>query len=408
MKNLKHSSELRVTRVIFIFSFLISSILLMLLATAQPLKSNIAASYLWLAALVFGVIAIGGCRGKRKKYLKFFLLIAVLNIIIVPPELYLRLKGFRYETGIQFGYPRPYQFKVFVPDEKLFWKFPPSSPGINSFGFQEREVQIPKPAGTVRIVFLGNSTVYQGHPHMVELILKEVEPGVECLNFAIPGYSSYQGKVITKTILPDLQPDAVAVTFGWNDRWLAYGSVDEEKKITINKSPVAGAISRLYNRWRLLQFARKLLSPVLGGSNPLNVSRVPLEQFKQNLRTIGEENSRLGAVTIFITKPSAHHVLGVPDYIVESRYAESKEKSLELLDSYNNAIREVAGEREDWLLLDLDRHLSTRNDVRSIFTKDGFHFSRSGLALVASIESGFIAKHVLHKSLDFKCVPLEQ
>jgi len=401
MKKTKDSVELRATRFIFVFSFFVSSILLVFLAVSQPLKSNIAASYLWIAVLVLGTILIGNCTGSRRKYLKVFLVISVLNIIIVPPEIFLRLKGFRYETGIQFGYPRPYQFRVFVPDEKLFWKFPPSSPGINSFGFHEREVEIPKPAGTFRIVFLGNSTVYQGHPGMVELILKNLDPGVECLNFAIPGYSSYQGKVIAKTILSKLEPDVVTVTFGWNDRWLAYGSVDEEKKIKTRGGLIAGSINRLYNRWRLLQLGRKVLTPLLGGNEPLAVSRVPLEQFKTNLRIIGESCDALGAVTVFITEPSAHHVVGVPDYVVRERYAESKEKCLELIDIYNNAVREVAEERENWLLLDLDRLLSSRKDVRSIFTGDGFHFSRSGLALVASIESSFLAEKVLHRPLNF-------
>lgn len=62
-------------------------------------------------------------------------------------------------------------------------------------------------------------------------------------------------------------------------------------------------------------------------------------------------------------------------------------------------LRAIGKENNRWLLLDLDGLLSTREDI-SIFTRDGFHFSKSGLALVASIESEFIARHILHKTLD--------
>jgi lysophospholipase L1-like esterase len=393
---MKESTELRATRMIYVGSFLISTILIIALSLKQPLRSNVAAGYLFGAAVIFGTIIIGALTGKRHGALRLFLFLAILNIIVVPPELFLRLRGFRYESGIQFGYPRPYQFNVFQPDEKLFWKYPPSRPGVNKYGFEGPEVVRPKPPGTYRVVFLGNSATWQGHPEMVELVLRGTYPQVECLNFATPGYTSHQGKVIAHEILRDLEPDLLVVSYGWNDRWLAYGSPDETKKVIVSKGEGSNLFSGVYSRWRLLQFCRRALSPVLGRTGePLDVPRVPVDQFAANLRAIAGVADSLRIPVIFATEPSSHPTLGAPDYIVSSKYAKSKEASLALFREYNDAIRKVARGESTGGLIDLDALMSSRPDVRELFTDDGIHYSKGGMAVVADIEARYISEHFL-------------
>jgi lysophospholipase L1-like esterase len=390
------STEVRITRMIFTASFLVSTVILVLLSLNQPIRSNIAAGYLCGFILVAGVFAMSRITSKHRKLLHFFLLISVLNLMLVPPEVYLRLRGFHYESGIQFGYPRPYQFSPFVHDPDLFWKFPQSSPGINSYGFRSREVERPKPPGKFRILFLGNSCTYQGFPGMIELILRDIDPGVECLNFAIPGYTSYQGKMVMRKYMDQIDPDLVVISYGWNDRWLAYGTVDSEKEIGESEGAGAGAITWIYSRWKLLQFLRQMLAPVMGRSDSIDSSRVPLEQFRENLDEICLACENHGIQVVLSTEPSSHLSLGVPDFVVESGYAESKRESLKLLKVYNDAVREVAtGEGRH--LVDIDKMISGRRDVREIFTADGLHFSTRGLALVASIESRYIASHFLEE-----------
>ncbi len=391
-------SERRITRYIFILSFLVSTIVLAILALRQPLRSNIAFAFLWGIFLVGGAIVLGRIRGRRQIFLRVVLLASVLNLIFVPPEAYLRFTGFRYESGIQFGYPRPYQFSVFEPDEHLFWKFPPSSSGINSYGFPTREVATPKPPGTFRILYIGNSCTFQGIPRHVEQALRERHPGVECLNFAIPGYTTHQGKVVLRLHLDEIDPDLVVASFGWNDRWLAYGEVDEEKRVSVSNSIAARALRLTYSKWRLLQFFRRLLSPVLGRVEPLDVSRVPIDQFRANLTEIGDSCSVRGIPVVFATEPSAHPALGVPDFVVESKYARSKEVSIDLYRAYNAAMRAIAGGGDGWHLVDLDAAISGRADVGELFKGDGFHFTESGLELVAAIESRYIEDHVLTRN----------
>ena len=382
--------ELRFTRILFSGSFFLSTLILVLLATVQPLRSNIVAACSSTLLLAAGTFLIGHCKGSRTKYLRLFLLFSVMNLLLVPGEAFLRLRGFRYESGMQFGYPRPSQFAVFEPDEKLFWKFPASAPGINSYGFREREVETPKPSGRFRILFIGNSCTYQGHPALVERELIDICPGVECLNFAMAGYTSYQGRILLESVLPRLDPDLVVASFGWNDRWLAYGEVDEKKIIRPPASSVARAFGQVYSRWRALQLARKALAPLLGDAKLLDLQRVPPESFKDNLVRIGRMCSERKIPVIFATEPSSYSRLGVPDYVVESRYAVSRESAAALYREYNELIREVSARDAGWHLADLDSIISGRENVGKIFTGDGIHFSADGLSLVAGIEAGII------------------
>jgi lysophospholipase L1-like esterase len=392
---MSESTELRMTRMIFVGSFLIATVSLAVLALTQPLRSNIVAGYLWGVFLVVGTIVIGSLSGRRRVFLRVFLLVSVLNLVLVPAEAYLRMRGFRYESGIQFGYPRPYQFSAFERDESLFWRFPPGEPGINAYGFRGPEVEKPKPNGVFRILFIGNSCTYQGFPRIVGLILREYHPALECLNFATPGYTSYQGRVLLELYMDVLEPDLVVASFGWNDRWLAYGEVDSEKRVQAAVSPLAGVLQGVYSKWRLLQFSRKALSPIVGRIEPLEIPRVPEDEFRRNLEAIGAMCDERSIPVVFGTEPSSHAALGVPPFIVESGYAVSSEQHLRLLDEYNDVVREVARSRH---LVDLDSHISGRNDVREIFTGDGLHFSEAGLALVAKIEAEYILENFTLRS----------
>jgi hypothetical protein len=384
---MKESTALRSTRMFFVASFLITTALIALLSLAHPLTSNIAAAYLWGISLMLGILAIGACTGKRRRYLRFFVAVAAVNLVITPPEVFLRYKGFSYEPNIQFGYPRPYQISSAERDEKLFWTFPKSYPGVNSYGFEGPEPARPKPQGAYRIVFLGNACTSSGFPAATELMVHDTRPEIECLNFALPGYSSYQGRVIAKSFLAELEPDLLVVSFGWNDRWLAFDTVDEEKKSAIDRGAARSLAGGIYSRWRLLQLSRKALVPVLGESKQLDVPRVPPDRFKENLEEIGAEAERLGAPVIFVTEPSSHPSLGVPDDAVSSTYAKSKEDALALFREYNEIVRRVAGERSSWRLLDLDALMSSRSDVRRLFEADGVRYSEAGTAVVADLEA---------------------
>ncbi|MDP3939361.1 MAG: SGNH/GDSL hydrolase family protein [Deltaproteobacteria bacterium] len=125
-----------------------------------------------------------------------------------------------------------------VPDAYLQWrgrKFMPMATfeeKLNTRGFRAPEVIPPKPPGVKRIAVLGDSAsfgivaVAVGHfatPLPYASILQDIfdqELGtgrVEVLNFAMIGYSTFQGiRVLKREVLP-IEPDIVVIRFGWND-----------------------------------------------------------------------------------------------------------------------------------------------------------------------------------------------
>ena len=44
---------------------------------------------------------------RRGKPYKWILILAMVNLLLIVPELSLRVAQFHYQSGIEFGYPRP-------------------------------------------------------------------------------------------------------------------------------------------------------------------------------------------------------------------------------------------------------------------------------------------------------------
>lgn len=103
----------------------------------------------------------------------------------------------------------------------------PTYPGVNSLGYRNAEIAIPKPDGVFRIVTLGGSTTYgeliddpqQAYPAQLQRILRE-EYGysqIEVINGGVPAYTSWHSLVNFQFRVLDLQPDLVIVYDGINE-----------------------------------------------------------------------------------------------------------------------------------------------------------------------------------------------
>ena len=98
---------------------------------------------------------------------------------------------------------------------------------INSLGFRDsRDYQLTKPAGTFRILVLGDSVTF-GHgalsdttyPYLLEQRLRQWRPDVnwEVWNLGVPGYNTTQELKYLERVGPIYQPDLVIVGFYEND-----------------------------------------------------------------------------------------------------------------------------------------------------------------------------------------------
>lgn len=393
---MRDSQELKISATIFFASVLMSLIGCALLVWQESKALALLSLLLVLAVSVrYSLVR----HLVSSKHLPGWLLaVATLNFVLVLPELALRVAGFRGEAGIQFGYPRPSDFIGLDPDPRLFWKLRASNENVNSLGFPGDEVAIPKPKDRFRILFLGDSCTQQGYPDTVEVLFNGSHKGegkrIESVTLAVSGYSSHQGRVLAELYGERLEPDVAVVYFGWNDHWQAYQAVDSQRPVPNPPSPWAKRLEFL-QRSRLVQGVVSMTATLRGANNPIGEVRVPKAQYYENLLTIQRIFEKRNVPVVFISAPTSHYRLGVPDYLVERNFVPNKSWSVEMHRSYNQVVREIAAGAPGSYLLDLEREFESREDLDAIFTRDGIHFTPAGLALVAKRVSDFLGENVL-------------
>lgn len=378
----------RVLRTLFLASLLVPIALSLALAMAFG-EQGPAYTILYTLLIVYAGAgyALIPALARRGTVANVFLSLAVLHVLLLTPEMVLRQRGFRAEPGVQFGYPRPAQFESFVPDAVLFWKLPPGENGANAMGFRGPAPAIPKPPDIHRLLVLGDS-VPRLYPAILELFLDtgpSTRPRVEVLNLSLEGYSSHQGRVLTDRYGALLEPDLVLVSYGWNDHWQAYGSADSSKRVDPDVSVSDRAVRVLMRQMRTLQWLGALRA-----SEPLSIPRVSLAEYRENLTYIGAFFAARGVPAVFVTPPTAHDVLGVPDYLVDMGFARDKTSVVRLHRAYNDVVRDVASQH-GWPLLDLAADPLTPERARAMFIADGIHLTPGGAAVVARRIAEFVA-----------------
>jgi lysophospholipase L1-like esterase len=391
------AKETVITRAIVVFSLAISAILALVIAGTRTYWAWIAAGF--MAAALLGWRLAGSRLGRKQS--EWLLLLATLNLFVVVPELGLRLADFRYESGIQFGFPRPSQFVHYRPDAKLFWRLGPDHPQANSLGFPGRELITPKPSGTYRIVFLGDSVTHQGYPDYVEQMLNSHRSHdnrhYESVTLAVAGYSSHQGRVLAELYGTSSEPDLVVVYFGWNDHWLAFGEIDDEKQIEVSKGRLRSIWDKTYSASRLLQ-ASTWIGAKLSGHREIRIDqvRVPPSRYRANLQRILEVFQERGVPVLFITAATSQYRFGMHRALVDLGQVKDAKTGIRLHSEYNDIVREVS-QQPGAFLLDLESEFRNLpdNDLQAIFLNDRIHLTKVGLSVIADRITGFIERKFL-------------
>jgi lysophospholipase L1-like esterase len=396
------SHELKFTRIFFALS-VISSIVLSLILTVRAKDSvwlSISCGLIVFLAVFWFLMAH---LHSKQLNISLFLTLGIFNLLLVAPELVLRVAAdFRYESGVwqkrDFAYPeqRHFFWRV-IPDDKLFWKYSPDGPGVNSWGFRGKNIDVTKPRNVIRSVFLGDSCMEQGYPTMAGELLNEKYGNprrqFECVTLAVSGYSSHQGKVMAKLYGAKLKPDLAVIGFGWNDHWLAWTSIDSKKVVRASKTFWERAVDIPYREFQLLQFLNWLLVPHPSYAGKLSEVRVPENDYRENLTSMAETFGKIGCPVVFITAPTAAYKSGFgynnPPFSV------SEEAVVKLHKRYNEIVRQVA-KALDAYLLDLESEFDSLENVQSLFTDDKIHFKNDGLKVMAHKVSDFISSNVLH------------
>jgi lysophospholipase L1-like esterase len=194
---------------------------------------------------------------RRLLYLAFIYVVFLLLLLSV--EIVTRLTMTRVESLDMFvntaqqkmQVASPQQSTIFEGDPLLLWRLKPNLDHaywdftVLSTNAQSFRADYPigrKPAGTFRIVCLGDSVTFgyrvppvwperprdfnpewQPYPMLLEKELRQANPNrsIEVFPMAVPGYTSHQGLAWLRRDIGYLQPDLVIASFGWNDASLS-------------------------------------------------------------------------------------------------------------------------------------------------------------------------------------------
>ena len=212
-------------------------------------------------------------------------------------------------------------------EEILDGRTPPGADAeveISPQGFRDTPLVMPKPAGQIRILLLGDSSVFGANicrlDTLAELLEADLNAGapealpdgqraVEVINAGVPGYSSYQSlEVLDRALVYGL--DGVIVYSMISD-WGEPLRIEDDLWFS-RWAPVL----RVLGHSAAVRWAHHLVTPVVVGAEPHDASgsgapgaqRVHVLQYMDNLRRMVSETRAAGAWIAFVVPPIASDV----------------------------------------------------------------------------------------------------
>ena len=175
---------------------------------------------------------------KPTRTKKVATLAGILVGVFVVAELLVRVIAPELRSFDQNLFDIPNYRSLFVKDDQLHWKLRPNTEvrvrnvtiRTDDRGFRVDPGWIPEDASNAwRILYLGGSTVFglglensRTFAFGVGAVLQQqfgVERQFVSYNAGVPGYSSRQVLEAAKTLIPELDPHAVIICVGNNDKW---------------------------------------------------------------------------------------------------------------------------------------------------------------------------------------------
>ncbi|QEH37868.1 Arylesterase precursor [Aquisphaera giovannonii] len=268
------------------------------------------------------------------------------------------------------------------PDPVLLWR-PIAGKPYNAQHFKGPILQVPKPAGTFRIMCYGDSLT-DGPPRgdwpaRLHRLLAErpARPGqaYEVVNAGVSGYSSHQGLLRFLQDVDRYKPDLIVASYGWNDAAQAAGPSDREFRPP--SWPVV-ALQRTMVRYRtslvLTYYLKKLVAePRRELEGPFH-PRVSVDEYIANLDRFRAEARTRGIPIVFLTRPH----LAAPDELRRVNNWRSH------VPDYNGALVSWAS-REGLPFIDVQAEFARR--PASLFS-DECHFFPDGYQILAELVYG--------------------
>jgi lysophospholipase L1-like esterase len=343
-----------------------------------------------------------------------------LLIMLLGAEACVRLSGVAETCPNRFS-----NSDVWVCDPILHFKvnpeLQPNDQALNSDGFRSAEFG-PKQPGVYRILSLGDSCTFgyiareeglgfvmQPYPLKLQrFVERRVGEGkVEALNAGVPGYNSYQGLLLLRTKLRDLEPDLITVRYGWNDHFLSAG--DEQGGLFREPDTRLGLFFEdLLLRSKLYAFAKRLGLELRALRQPVKdqvrtafkrqkewVPAISIEDYERNLRRIVEIGHSRGAEVWLLTAPRNPAPNDEAKKLLSAHNRIDFDRLMQTHDRYNDALRRVGAE-VGALVVDMDRLYRPYEGAPAFLPTDVPHPAQGGHVLEAeTLYSALVRRGIL-------------
>ena len=293
---------------------------------------------------------------RRRQLLYLGFIYVVFLLLLVSVEVITRFAFTRVESLDLFvntpqqkmQVANPQQSGIFEGDPLLLWRLKPNLDHVywdftvvttNAQSFRADYPIGRKPAGTFRIVCLGDSVTFgyrvppvwpdkpndydptwQTFPVLLEKELRAANPNrsIEVFPMAVPGYTSHQGLAWLKRDIDYLQPDVVIASFGWND--VSISDAPDRQTIDTRWWPVA--IRWLIDHSQAFAHATRWLRSRHQGQPVAHVlaARVSQKEYVDNLNAIVRLAKDHGAGVIVIGAPYRDSKTNPPEAQLMTQY----------------------------------------------------------------------------------------
>lgn len=277
--------------------------------------------------------------------------------------------------GSAYAGPTPRRAALFYTDPDMLIRR--ARPGaiwgpiaFNSLGFRGPEIAMPKPAGTVRLAFLGDSVAFDARatdnsttwPHRVRDRLADAFPArtIDYINAALPGFGARHNEIVFRRSVASLAPDVVVIHTSDMNRDTAYlaratglfGGVHDRPTWLARRS-----LSWAIGERTMLSLARRV--GAVHGRGRLRILPADLTRaFEQRLTLlVATCQASAGVVTLLIVGGRLRRDQGLIERFAAASTTAyympylSLEAMLDAHDAYDAAIRAVA-RRTGALLID--------------------------------------------------------
>ncbi len=231
------------------------------------------------------------------------------RLLVHDPVLFWKMEPGAVRRYVDIFGPAANEAERMAPVREFFPRLPASLRAsaaweivTNSDGFRDVAFARDKPAGTYRVMCLGDSWTFganvgqdETYPRRLHQLLRAAFPDrpIEVWNLGVLGYSSFQGYELLRTWAIDRSPDAVVIAFAMND-----GQIDGYRDRDLDRGESAPATLRdrlagLHQHAELYKLARYALDAARYTPRPM------AERLRGSLESVEGAQSAEQAVRMY-------------------------------------------------------------------------------------------------------------